>query len=337
MGYTMLTNDGRGGFASRSMGGRSSARREAPPHEQHPSIRRPPRRSRRHLAGDALVRRFGKPGTLGETIGESWECWDENPATGGPYAGESIAHLRAALGAALMGELDVARAFPVLTKFIDARQPLSVQVHPDDAYAQRVEHQPNGKTECWVVLEAEPSAGIVLGWKRDIDREEYVRRVADGTLGDVLRKVPVHAGDAFYLPAGTVHSIGAGIVLYETQQTSDLTYRIFDWNRVGADGKPRRLDAPKPPTSSIIALATNALSSLTYALDGTARTAIVADPRFVVERVAVGPADSRIELDGMPLVVTGHGRSHRHRREAQASSSPHTKLRSCRPPSAQRR
>ena len=133
----------------------------------------------------------------------------------------------------------------MLTKIIDAREALSVQVHPDDAYAQRVEHQPNGKTECWYVLDCEPGAELVLGWTRDTTRDEYERRVADGTLGDILRRVPVTPGDAFYLPAGTLHAIGAGIQLFETQQASDLTYRIFDWNRVGADGKPRELHVQK--------------------------------------------------------------------------------------------
>ena len=141
----------------------------------------------------------------------------------------------------------------MLTKIIDARKPLSVQVHPDDAYAQRVEHQPNGKTECWYVLACEPGAELVLGWTRDTTRDEYERRVADGTLAEILRRVPVAPGDAFYLPAGTLHAIGAGIQLFETQQASDLTYRIFDWNRVGNDGKPRQLHVDKAATCSTTA------------------------------------------------------------------------------------
>ena len=104
-----------------------------------------------------------------------------------------------------------------------------------------------------VLFSAEPDAQLVLGWTRDTSREEYERRVADGTLGEILRKVPVKAGDSFYLPAGMVHAIGAGVVLFETQQASDLTYRIFDWNRVGADGTPRELHVQRPPTSWIIA------------------------------------------------------------------------------------
>jgi mannose-6-phosphate isomerase len=255
--------------------------------------------------GDALVRSFGKRGDPFATIGESWECWDENPALGGPYAGTTIATLREQLGHAFTGALDPQRTFPILTKFIDARQPLSVQVHPDDAYAQRVEHQPNGKTECWVILRADPDAELILGWARDVDREEYVRRVADGTLGDVLRRIAVQAGDVFYLPAGTVHAIGAGVVLFEAQQASDLTYRIFDWNRVGADGKPRELHTQK--AADVLEYRAGhggALAALAYDCDGTRHEALVADPRFLVERVAVGVRAATIALEGMPLVVT---------------------------------
>jgi mannose-6-phosphate isomerase len=255
--------------------------------------------------GRALVRRFGKPGDPNEAIGESWECFDENLVSRGPYAGRTIAQLRIEIGRPFVGALDPLLPFPILTKFIDAQQPLSVQVHPDDAYAQRVEHQSNGKTECWVILDAEPGAEIVLGWARDTSRDEYLRRVADGTLGELLRRVAVKPGDVFYLPAGTVHSIGAGIILYETQQTSDLTYRIFDWNRVGADGKPRELHVEKAAdVLDYRASQAGALVPLVYVAGDLRRTVLVADRRFIVERVAVDDAPGRLELAGMPLIVT---------------------------------
>jgi mannose-6-phosphate isomerase len=255
--------------------------------------------------GDALVRRFGKDGDAAQPLGESWECWDENRVANGALAGTTVAGLRAQLGRELTGPIDPARTFPVLTKIIDARAPLSVQVHPDDAYAQRVEHQPNGKTECWYILACEPGAELVLGWKRDTSREEYERRVADGTLAEILRRVPVRPGDAFYLPAGTLHAIGAGIQLFETQQASDLTYRIFDWNRTGADGKPRELHVQKAAdVLDFRATFPEAVSPLTYEADGLERTLLVAETRFLVERVTVLRNEGFLETDGRPLTLT---------------------------------
>jgi mannose-6-phosphate isomerase len=254
--------------------------------------------------GDALVRRFGKHGDPQTPIGESWECWDQNPIVNGDLAGRTIAQVRERFGHELVGALDPALIFPVLTKIIDARQSLSVQVHPGDAYAQRVEHQPFGKTECWYILEAKPGAAIVLGWNRDTSREEYLARVKDGTLAEILRHVAVHPGDVFYLPAGTLHAIGPGIILFETQQASDLTYRIFDWNRLGPDGKPRQLHVEK--AADVLdyrrSLA-GALEPLTYELEGLARTALVADARFVVERVQLDGTPRALALEGMPLAL----------------------------------
>jgi mannose-6-phosphate isomerase len=254
--------------------------------------------------GDALVRAYGKAGNPAEKIGESWECWDENAVAAGPYAGATLADLRAQLGRALTGPADPANRFPVLTKIIDAREALSVQVHPDDAYARRVERQPVGKTECWYILAAEPGAELVLGWTRDTDRAEYERRVADGTLGEILRRVPVRAGEAFHLPAGTLHAIGAGIQLFETQQASDLTYRIFDWNRVGADGEPRELHVAKAAdVLDFRATFPGAVAPLTFAEDGLERTIAIADRHFSVERLRITRSGARFTTGGRPVAV----------------------------------
>jgi len=253
--------------------------------------------------GDALVRRFHKPGDPHAKLGESWECWDENCVANGPLRGESVAQLRARLGAELLGNLDPAQIFPVLTKIIDARDALSVQVHPGDAYAQRVEHQPNGKTECWFVLDAQAHAELVLGWSQDTSREEYERRVADGTLGDILRRVPVSVGQTFYLPAGTLHAIGAGIIIFETQQASDLTYRIYDWSRVDAHGKPRELHVQKAgDVLDFHASSAGAIVGLRYTLEGVERQALIADPRFIVERIQVPTSLRRLTTEGRPLI-----------------------------------
>lgn len=254
--------------------------------------------------GDALVLHYGKRADPHAQTGESWECWDENKVENGALQGMTIAQLRARLGSALLGDLDPTHIFPVLTKIIDARASLSVQVHPDDAYAQRVEHQENGKTECWYILEAQPRAELILGWTRDTSREEYLRRVADGSLGDILRRVPVQPGDAFYLPAGTLHAIGAGIILFETQQASDLTYRIFDWNRVDSSGKPRALHVDK--AADVLdwkRCAAGAVYQMNYHFEGLSRTALIADPRFVVERIAIQPQLESISTGGRPVIL----------------------------------
>ena len=258
--------------------------------------------------GDALVTRYGKRGDRTRALGESWECWDENRVANGALAGKTLAELRAELRDAFTGTIDPDRTFPVLTKIIDARKPLSVQVHPDDAYAQRVEHQPNGKTECWYILACEPGAELVLGWARDTTRAEYERRVADGTLGEILRRVPVAPGDAFYLPAGTLHAIGAGIQLFETQQASDLTYRIFDWNRVGDDGKPRELHVAKAgDVLDFRATFPGAVRQLTYDEGGLERTLLIANDDFLVERVTVTRNEAYVDTDGLPLTITAMG------------------------------
>lgn len=134
--------------------------------------------------------------------------------------------------------------FPVLIKLIDAKESLSVQVHPDDRYAIAKEHD-LGKTEMWVVLDCEEGASLYYGFERPVDKATYQNALQNGTLTELLRAVPVKRGDVFYIPAGTIHAIGAGIVLAEIQENSNSTYRVYDYGRVGADGKPRPLHVGK--------------------------------------------------------------------------------------------
>ncbi|MDQ6944249.1 MAG: class I mannose-6-phosphate isomerase [Candidatus Eremiobacteraeota bacterium] len=254
--------------------------------------------------GGELVRTYGKNGDPGATLGESWECWDTDAVTNGPLKGSTVAMLRERLGTQLLGDLDPARIFPILTKIITAHDWLSVQVHPDDAYAQRVEGEPFGKTECWYVIAAEPGAKLVVGWSRDTSRAEYERRVADGTLGEILRKVPVQAGDTLYVPAGLVHAIGPGVTVFETQQASDLTYRMFDWNRPGLDGKPRELNVRKAgDVLNYRAGGVSKLVQIDYHHEGLLRTALIADPRFTVERIVATAEPASIATDGRPLII----------------------------------
>lgn len=134
--------------------------------------------------------------------------------------------------------------FPVLIKFIDAKQNLSVQVHPSDDYAFKYENS-YGKTESWYIVEAEEGAGIYCGFKRDTNKEEFLQSLASGEVENLLNFIPVKKGDCYFIPSGTVHAIGAGCLILEIQQNSDLTYRVYDYNRRGADGKLRELHVDK--------------------------------------------------------------------------------------------
>ena len=181
-------------------------------------------------------------------IGESWEisCVPDNVSVveNGPLAGKPLTELIAEYKDRLVGKANYKKngtEFPLLVKFIDARQDLSIQVHPDDSMALRKHNQQNGKTEMWYVISTGEGAHLMSGLSRKITPEEYVRRIEDHTITDVLHDYKLTPGDVFFLPAGRIHSIGAGSFIAEIQQTSDLTYRIYDFGRVGLDGKPRQL------------------------------------------------------------------------------------------------
>jgi mannose-6-phosphate isomerase len=195
--------------------------------------------------GHTLATKLGKDAPADRAVGESWEIYEKNAVANGPLAGRTIGELRALLGPDLMGHVAPENLFPLLTKLIDAQDVLSVQVHPDDRFARAYEQQPYGKTECWYIIDVAPGATLTYGFRQDTSPDEYTRLVAEGALERLLRPLEVRPGDVVYLPAGTVHAIGRGIVLYEVQQTSELTYRIYDWNRRDAQGKARELHVEK--------------------------------------------------------------------------------------------
>lgn len=182
-----------------------------------------------------------------EPIGESWEVssvpGSESIISNGEYEGLSIDKLIERFGSAILGE-KVARQYghqlPLLMKLIDADRDLSIQVHPNDEMARRV-HGKMGKSEMWYVIDAKPGSYLYAGFKQPISSYEYQKRVEDGSITEVLARHEVHSGDVFYLPAGRVHAICGGILLAEVQQSSDVTYRIYDYHRLGMDGKPREL------------------------------------------------------------------------------------------------
>jgi len=180
-----------------------------------------------------------------DPLAEAWvlSCHPDGPSVveNGPDAGLTLPEYIEKHGRGVLGK-NCARFedFPILTKFIDAKGDLSIQVHPDNAYALEHEGQ-YGKTEMWYVLEAEPDAFLYYGFKHPITKEEYKQRIENNTLTEALNAAPVKKGDVFFIPAGTLHAICEGIVIAEIQQNSNVTYRVYDYGRVGADGKPRQL------------------------------------------------------------------------------------------------
>ena len=181
-------------------------------------------------------------------IGESWELsgvkGNESVVANGEYAGKTITELIREFKAGLIGKANYERTgeeFPLLIKFIDAKQDLSIQVHPNDELAAKRHNGSKGKTEMWYVVATGENAHLMAGLKEKITPEEYVERVNNNTITDVLQDFTLQPGDVFFLPAGRIHSIGAGSFIAEIQQTSDITYRIYDFGRLGLDGKPREL------------------------------------------------------------------------------------------------
>ncbi len=182
-----------------------------------------------------------------ENIGESWEvsavASSPSVIANGEHKGRVLTDVISEHPDEILGKT-VARQYnnklPLLVKFIDAKSDLSIQVHPDDEMAQR-EHDKMGKSEMWYILDAQPGAYLYSGFTQPLTAEEYKQKISDGTIVNYLAKHEVKSGDVFYIPAGRVHAICGGILLAEVQQSSDVTYRIFDYNRKGLDGKPREL------------------------------------------------------------------------------------------------
>lgn len=165
--------------------------------------------------------------------------------TNGDYSGKTLTGYISEKGRAVLGKnCEKFDDFPILIKFIDAKNNLSIQVHPSNEYALKNEGQ-YGKTEAWYILESEPDAYLYYGFKKEISKEEFRTRIENNTLTEVLNTVKVKKGDLFFIPSGTLHAIGRGIVIAEIQQNSNVTYRVYDYGRLGADGKPRALHIEK--------------------------------------------------------------------------------------------
>ena len=184
-----------------------------------------------------------------DKVAESWELSThpagESKIAEGEFQGLTLSEYIAKMGKSVLGtNCEAFESFPVLIKFIDAKDALSIQVHPSDEYALRVEKE-YGKTEMWYVMDCEPGAFLYFGVNREITKEEFRGRIENNTVLEVLNRVDVHPGDVFFIESGTVHAIGAGILICEIQQNSNCTYRVYDYDRRGQDGKPRELHIEK--------------------------------------------------------------------------------------------
>lgn len=194
--------------------------------------------------GTRLGSVLGKPIGDWTDVAESWEVVDhgddQSIVTRGPQAGKLLRELVTDYQRELFGREGILQ-FPLLIKFLDASDRLSLQVHPNDEQAVRYDPQENGKTEAWVILDAAEQSRLWLGLKDGVDRKELAAALSESRVEEVVHTVTPQAGDCFFVPAGTVHAIGEGILLAEVQQSSDLTFRLHDWGRVGADGQPRSI------------------------------------------------------------------------------------------------
>ena len=196
--------------------------------------------------GRKLQTEMGKVLESDEPYGESWELHDTSTIANGVYRGRTLADVIKEQGAAIIGQgFDPAEGMPMLIKLLDASDWLSVQVHPNDEQARQLEGDPRGKTEAWVMLATDPDARLVIGVQAGTSRAAMADAIRNGTLEKMLVYAKVEPGDVLYIPANTIHAIGPGILLYEVQQSSDVTYRLYDWNRLGLDGKPRTMHIEK--------------------------------------------------------------------------------------------
>ena len=246
--------------------------------------------------GKRIFTHFERPPTSTALIGESWELADleedASRVTTGPIQGETLASLVGQWGTDLMGGVGLFEGrFPLLIKFLDARESLSVQVHPTEAVARKLGGKVRVKHEAWYILDADPRGAIYHGLEPGVDAKTFREAMLSGEVDGVLRKVAVKPGECYYLPSGTCHALGAGVLVAEVQTPSDITYRTYDWGRVApATGQPRELhldqaiecidfDSPSPEPMQ---------ERSHVASVGTTVTRLVSCPSFVIEKVRMG-------------------------------------------------
>jgi mannose-6-phosphate isomerase len=254
-----------------------------------------PRYKDRVWGGRELERLYGKRLPADTPIGESWEIADRpgdaSLIANGPLAGRNLRWLMENHASEVLGGAKPAAEgrFPLLCKILDAREKLSLQVHPPASKAKELRGEP--KTEMWYIADAAPDASLYVGLKRGVTRAEFEAKIADGSVADCFHRIPVRAGDAMFLPSGRVHAIGDGLVIFEIQQNSDTTYRVFDWNRVGLDGKPRELHIAQSLASIDFNDFEPKLAPPDFVADGAIqKRPLVIDPLFNVTEWKLNPA-----------------------------------------------
>jgi mannose-6-phosphate isomerase len=257
--------------------------------------------------GRALEQLYGKSLPPKVPIGESWEISDRpgdaSVIANGPLAGKDLRWLMENHERELLGDAKSANGrFPLLIKILDAQEKLSLQVHPPAQKAAELKGEP--KTEAWYIADAAPGAELYVGLKRGVTRTEFEQKIKAGAVAECFHRVPVRAGDTMFLPSGRVHAIGAGLVIFEIQQNSDTTYRVFDWNRVGLDGKPRELHLAESLASIDFAdFEPKLVSGSLVVRGGLANRTLVNEPLFAIEEFrAQSAGESSIE-SGKPRVV----------------------------------
>ncbi len=256
--------------------------------------------------GRKLEQLYGKALPPGVPIGESWEITDRpegvSVITNGPLAGRDLRWLMENHAAELLGESQpCAGRFPLLVKILDAQEKLSLQVHPPAHKAAELRGDP--KTEMWYVADATPDADLFVGLRRGATREEFERRIRDGSVAECFHRIPVKRGDSMFLPSGRVHALGAGNLIFEIQQNSDTTYRVFDWNRVGLDGKPRELHIPQALASIDFEDFEPALASEVWQKSDPGGRRLLADsPLFMVNAFRLNTPD-QIVYGGSKVAV----------------------------------
>lgn len=243
--------------------------------------------------GRRLATDMAKPLPDDAPYGESWELHDTSIVSNGHLGGKTLSEIIELYGKDLLGEQnDPSEGMPLLAKLLDASQWLSVQVHPDDEQAERLEGDPRGKTEAWIILNANDDSQLVIGVKPGTSRETMAQAIRDNQLEDLLVYQSVEPGDVLYIPANTIHAIGPGILLYEIQQSSNVTYRLYDWGRMGLDGKPRDLHIDKGVDVSRI----DSLPEVTHPAAET--TTMVDGDYFQTDRYTLRGSSVEIETSG---------------------------------------